>query len=99
MALNRKRMAAWVGEYYGVEPEADTAPAPAAVPLPAPNAPLSAKQAAAVLNISTRKVYDLCESGKIRHSKNPIRIDRADLDAFQEASKVEPTTTLRHLRR
>lgn len=44
--------------------------------------PLSVKQAAVALNISERKVYQLCEQRKIRHSTNPIRILPADLEAF-----------------
>lgn len=73
----------------------------AAIPgsTPAANCPLSVQQAAAHLNISTRKVYELCQSGKIRHSKNPIRISPADLEDYQRASKIEPAKQLRHLRR
>ncbi|MBX3411858.1 MAG: helix-turn-helix domain-containing protein [Pirellulales bacterium] len=51
-----------------------------------PDGPLTVQQAARLLNISTRKVYSLCESGELSHTTNPIRIQRRDLDAYQKAN-------------
>jgi excisionase family DNA binding protein len=52
---------------------------------------LTAKQAGAVLGVSTRTVYDLCESGRLRYQRvgvgrGTIRIRAADLDRIPQTS-------------
>ena len=61
-----------------------------------PSVPLSAKQAAERMNISERKVYQLCQQGLLRHTNSPIRILPADIDRYREST--QQGTTLRHLR-
>lgn len=66
--------------------------APAAQPSPQN---LSVKQAAKELGISSAKVYQLCESGQLRHRKigRAIRIQHDDLQAFMDTCPVEAATT------
>jgi excisionase family DNA binding protein len=61
------------------------------------DAPLSVSQAAELMNISERKVYNLCEQGLLRHTKSPIRILPADIDAYQ-TKQQSGGPVLRHLR-
>lgn len=61
---------------------------------PAANGPLTVQQAAERLNISPRKVYALCARGELRHSKHPMRILPADLDAYHANARQEPTSKL-----
>jgi excisionase family DNA binding protein len=57
---------------------------------PADDRWLSAKEAAAVLGVSTRTLYQFCRTGELRHARitmNPngvMRFRRAWLDAFME---------------
>jgi len=52
---------------------------------------LSVKQAAKELGISSAKVYQLCESGQLRHRKigRAIRIQQGDLQAFMDSGNSE----------
>ena len=66
--------------------------------------PLSAVQAANLLNVSARTIYDLSAAGRLpQHrigcGKGALRIKRADLEAFQQAAEVEPpkSAALRYL--
>ena len=52
-----------------------------AVPMD-PNRPLSVEEAAQMLNVSPRKVYQLCQQRKIRHLTGPTRFLLADLEAY-----------------
>ena len=83
MALNRKRMAAWVGEYYGLT----AAPAQE----PSPDSPLTVAQAAKRMGVSTRKVYDLVAAGELGHHKvgRIIKIRPEDIAAFQSQLPAE----------
>ncbi|HTQ39922.1 MAG TPA: helix-turn-helix domain-containing protein [Pirellulales bacterium] len=60
--------------------------------------PLTVAQAAKQMNISQRKVYDLCKKGLLRHTTNPIRIRPADIEAFQARQRDPSPVALRHLR-
>ena len=51
--------------------------------------PLTVKQAAEKLQISERKIYQLCNDGELRHRKSPIRIEPGDLDLYVERSKKD----------
>jgi len=52
---------------------------------------LSAKEAAAILGVSTRTLYQFCRTGELRHARitlnrnGVMRFKRAWLDAFMEA--------------
>ena len=61
----------------------------------ATNAPLSVADAARALGVSSRTVYDLCESGKLRHSRigrgrGTIRITREAIAELQHACEPTP---------
>ena len=53
--------------------------------------PLTAPQAAERLGVSTRKVYQLCKDGLIKHSKGPIRIMPDAIVKYQQQETVDPT--------
>jgi excisionase family DNA binding protein len=44
---------------------------------------LTVQEAAAKLNISQRKVYDLCSNDQLKHTSKPIRIQLKDLEVFR----------------
>lgn len=52
---------------------------------------MTIKQAAAILGLSDRKVYDLCQQRRITHYRfgNRITLDLADVEAFRDAARVE----------
>lgn len=59
------------------------------------DAPLTVADAAAALGVSQRTVYDLCDAGRLRHSRigrgrGCIRITRDAIAEFQHASEPEP---------
>jgi excisionase family DNA binding protein len=62
---------------------------------------LTVEQAAKLMNVAKRTVYDLCKSGQLRHrrlgtGRGTIRIAQADIAALE--TTAEPTTRrLRHL--
>ncbi|HWB13417.1 MAG TPA: helix-turn-helix domain-containing protein [Gemmataceae bacterium] len=56
---------------------------------------LTAKQAAARLNVSTTTIYALCNSGRLPHyrfgvGRGTLRFRQDDLEVFVEMSYVEP---------
>jgi excisionase family DNA binding protein len=64
-----------------------------------PELPLTVAQAAARLNISSRKVYQLVADGLIVATKNPIRIQPIELERYQSRSQGRSQKRhLRHLR-
>jgi excisionase family DNA binding protein len=58
---------------------------------PADDRWLSAKEAAAILGVSTRTLYQFCRTGELRHARitmnrnGVMRFRRSWLDAFMEA--------------
>ena len=60
-------------------------------PAPPDDRWLSAKEAALVLGVSTRTLYQFCRTGELRHARitlnrnGVMRFKRAWLDAFMEA--------------
>jgi excisionase family DNA binding protein len=93
MAVRPKEMAAWLGEYWGIEPE----PTPAL----STDGPLSVAQAAEKMGVSARKVYDLVAAGELGHHKvgRIIKIRPEDIAAFQSQLPAEkPNDPYRHFR-
>ena len=73
-------MAAWLGEYWAIEPKKKKKR-----PAPASDAPLTVQQAAALFNIPARTLYALCADGSLPHARigtgrGTIRIKPADLN-------------------
>lgn len=67
--------------------------------------PLTVIEAARAMKVSKDAVYDLCDSGKLRHhrigsGRGTIRIMPKDIDDFRRSSTSTPadTTELRHYR-
>lgn len=52
---------------------------------------MTIKEAAAILGLSSRKVYDLCQQRRIPHYRygNRITLDLVDVEAFRESARVE----------
>jgi len=68
-------------------------------------APLTVLEAARAMKVSKDAVYDLCDSGKLRHhrignGRGTIRIMPKDIDDFRRASPsaLADSTKLRHYR-
>ena len=59
--------------------------------------PLTVQEAAERMGVSVRKVYQLCTDGHLRHSKNPIRIQPADLVKYQQTTVEDTNSILNHL--
>ena len=53
---------------------------------------LDIKQSAARLGIGSRKMYDICKTGAVRHKRvgRQIRISPADLDQVVEITEAKP---------
>lgn len=67
--------------------------------------PLTVAEAARAMKVSKDAVYDLCDSGKLRHhrigsGRGTIRIMPKDIDDFRKANTSTPpdSTKLRHYR-
>jgi len=67
--------------------------------------PLTVVEAARAMKVSKDAVYDLCDSGKLRHhrigsGRGTIRIMPRDIDDFRRSSTGTPAndSTLRHYR-
>ena len=68
-------------------------------------APLTVVEAARTMKVSKDAVYDLCDSGKLRHhrigsGRGTIRIMPNDIDDFRRSSTIAPADSamLRHYR-
>jgi hypothetical protein len=55
--------------------------------------PYSVREAAIITRVSERKFYQDCNAGKIRHSKNPVRITKDALDEYEREREREPVKT------
>lgn len=73
---------------------------------PPDETPLTVIEAARAMKVSKDAVYDLCDSGKLRHhrigsGRGTIRIMPKDIDDFRRSSTSTPAddSTLRHYRR
>src|SRR4051812_27680932 len=65
----------------------------------ADDVPYTVKQAAERMNVSTRKVYELCQAGLLRHTTNPIRITAADIEAYRTTQRpLNVALHYRHLK-